>query len=518
MNQPPALEDYDAYTWNQALQEAVRRAGADVAAARLHALGAIAGSGEGRYHAARSDAHPPVLHRYDGIGARVDGIECDPSWDWLVDRTIEHDLHGLPFREDIAVPHAARAALILVWGELDLPTICPISGNFAMVQALGADPALKAMWAERLLTQDRSRLLFGAAAMTERQGGSDVRDTRSIAVEQQDGTYLLSGQKWFVTCPWADLVLILAMATAGLTCFLAESSHAGFRIERLKHKLGWHGLGVGEVELHELPARRLGEEGRGVAAIMRMIAFTRLDVLLENVASMRLGVLRAVHHARHRCVLGRPLATHPLMRNVLADLALEAEAATAGAMRVAASYDSGETAFGRLALPILKYWVAKRAAPHAAEAMECLGGDGFVEASGMPRLLRNSVVGSIWEGSGNVAALDVLRAVRRDGAAFDAFAAECRLAAGADTRLDGYMSATLDAVPGWAASDDAEYAARAIVERLALTLQASLLVRHAPDAVADAFCAGRLGDRTLPFGGLPGAVDVDATLARVIPA
>jgi putative acyl-CoA dehydrogenase len=518
MNQPPAMPEHDAYVWNTALEEAVVRLGASSAEDRLHALGAIVGSWEAHDHAVRSDRHPPKLHRYDAAGERIDRVERDPSWHWLVDRTFEHDLHALPYRSGVPAAHATRAALVMLWAELDLPSVCPSSGNFAMVQALSADSELSRAWAGRLTTLDRSQLMFAAASMTERQGGSDVRNTCTVAVPQADGSYLLSGRKWFVTCPWADLVLVLANAPDGLTCFLTESRHAGFRIERLKEKLGWRALGVGEVELRELPAHRLGEEGRGVAAIMRMIAFTRLDVLLENVAAMRRGVVHAVHYARHRSIRGRPLLEQPLMASVLADLALETEAATVGAMTVAGSYDTGHAEFGRLALSLLKYWVTKRAASHAAEALECTGGNGYVEGSGMPRLLRDSVLGSIWEGSGNVLALDVLRTVRRDPGAFEAFAERCRSASGANRTLDRFRAETLDSVPAWAASENAEASARGMVERLALLLQASLLACHAPARIADTFCMARLEHPGLAWGASCAFVDVGFLVERVMPA
>ncbi len=518
MNQAPPLTDYDAFAVNVPLQEAAARAGADWALGRLHGIGAVVGSAEAMDHAIRSDDNRPVLERYDGLGDRVDKVRRDPSWHWLVDRTVDYDLHGMTFRADNPPAHAARAAMVLLWGELSMPTICPVSANYAIMPALALNPQLHARWAPALLATDRKELKFAAASMTERQGGSDIRGTTTVAHPQADGSYSITGQKWFVTCPWGDIVLVLARAPGGLSCFVVESSHPGYRIERLKEKLGWHALGVGEVELHGVPGYLIGEEGRGVGVIMRMISFTRLDVMLENAAVLRVGTMRAVHNARHRRVLGEMLIDHAAMRNVLADLALESEAATAGAMHVAASFDRPDSRLSRIALTLMKYWLSKRAAGHAAEALECLGGNGYVEASGMPRLLRDSVVGSVWEGSGNVAALDILRALRSDPESVEQFLAECTEARGGNLLLDRSIDALQAEIAGLADNGDPEWGARLLAERMALTFQASVLMRFAPNAVSDAFCAGRLGKQGLAYGTLPPSVDVDSLLERALPA
>jgi putative acyl-CoA dehydrogenase len=516
-NNAPVREDHDAFALNTPLVEAVAREGAAWATDRCHAVGALVGSREARFHAARSEAHPPVLHRYDRFGDRIDQIERDPSWHWLVDRSLEHDLHGLPWRSEIPA-HAARAAMVLSWGEMSLPSICPSSGNYSMVPALRASPEISAAWTPRLISQNKPDLVFAAASLTERQGGSDVRSNRTTAQPVGGDLFVLNGLKWFITCPWADLLLVLAQAPGGLTCFVVESAEPGFRIERLKDKMGWKALGVGEIELRDVPARQLGVEGRGVGVIMRMIAYTRLDVMLECASSLRKGTIEAIHQARHRHVLGKTLVKHSSMRNVLADLALESEAATVAAMRVARSYDEPETKFGRLALSVLKYWISKRAAGHAAEALECLGGNGYVEESGMPTHFRDAALGSVWEGSGNVAALDVLRALRTDPQSLDEFIAECELAKGGSPALDAWIGTMRDEAQAVAGGDDAEWGARRLVERLALGLQASLLTRFSPSAVSDAFCASRLPATSLAYGGLPPGVDVDAILSRALPA
>ena len=517
MNQVPTLENYNAYEVNLPLREALKREGAQWAEDRCRSVGKVVGSAEGMRHAVLSDANPPVLHRYDGVGDPINEVERHPSWHWLVDRTVEFDLHGLTLRESRPSLHTARAAMILCWGELSLPTVCPVSANYSIMPALEAAPELRDRYFKDLTSTDAGSLKFAAASMTERQGGSDVRQTATRADLVADGTYVLTGRKWFVTCPWADLILVLARAEGGLTCFLAETDQPGYRIERLKDKLGWHALGVGEVEMNGVVAHRVGEEGKGVGVIMRMISGTRLDVMLECAASMRTGTLKAVHHARHRQVLGSPLIDLPAMRNVLADIAIESEAATAAALRVAGCFDGEPRPIGRLVLTLMKYWLSKRSSGHAVEAMECIGGNGFVEASGMPRLVRDSTVGSIWEGSGNVASLDIFRTIGRDPEAFEDFVSECNLARGSNATFDDWM----DTLPGEVLSSlkagEVEWTARTLVGRMALVLQASLLIRFAPAAVSDAFCAGRLSSGGAVYGCLPSGVDAGTILGRVLP-
>jgi putative acyl-CoA dehydrogenase len=351
-------------------------------------------------------------------------------------------------------------------------------------------------------------------AMTEKQGGSDVRAGTTQAIPDGGG-YRLRGHKWFCSHPMGAVFLVLAQAPGGLTCFVVERGE-GFELQRLKDKLGTRSLASSEVEFRDAPARRLGEEGRGVATIIEMVTHTRLDCVIGSAATMRRGVAEAVHHARHRHAFGARLAEQPLMVNVLADLAIESEAATASALRLARAYDEDDRAFRRFATAVMKYWICKRATAHAAEALECLGGNGYVEESPMPRLLRDAPLNGIWEGSGNVISLDVLRALVREPDGLPAFLAECELGRGADARLDAHLDA-LPAALGELAGEEAQWLARRAVEDLALAFQASLLVRHAPPAVADAFCAGRLGDaRGRVYGTLPRGVDGDAIAARAL--
>ncbi len=362
--------------------------------------------------------------------------------------------------------------------------------------------------------------------MTERQGGSDVRANLTRATPVGGDEYELHGHKWFCSYPPCDAFLVLAQAPEGLSCFFVERG-PGMEFQRLKEKLGTRSLPSSEVELRGIRGRLVGAEGRGVNAIIRMVNHTRLDCLLGSAAGMRRGVVEAIHHARHRRAFGALLVDQPAMTNVLADLAVESEAATVAALRVAASYDRDEPAFRRFATAVMKYHVCKRATPHAAESLECLGGNGYVEDSGLPLLLRDAPLAGIWEGSGNVAALDVLRAMGKESDALPAFLAECDLAAGADSRLDGHLASLRRRVEAMLGGDDArspqertaeaQHLARRLVEDLGFALQGSLLVRHAPAAVADAFCAGRLGgEGGRAYGTLPAGVDARAIVDRAL--
>jgi putative acyl-CoA dehydrogenase len=394
--------------------------------------------------------------------------------------------------------------------------MCPVSMTYAVVPALRGAPELAAEWEPRLTLPDYENGALAGMAMTEKQGGSDVRANTTRAEPAGDDLYEITGHKWFCSYPPCDVFLTLAQAPGGLSCFLIEGRDPGFRLQRLKDKLGTRSLPSAEVEFHGVRGRPVGDEGRGVPAIIRMVNHTRLDCLIGSAASMRYGVARAVHHARHRAAFGKLLVEQPAMANVLADLALESEAATAAAMRLARAYDEQDAPFRRIATAIMKYWVCKRAAPHATEALECLGGNGYVEESGMPRLYRDAPLNSIWEGTGNVSALDVLRGMAKEPEALPAFLAECELARGGDRRLDEHLDRTRERIASLTNGADPQWLARRVVEELGVALQASLLVRHAPAAVADAFCAGRLGDGGRAFGTLPGGVDAEPILERAL--
>ncbi|MFG2054336.1 acyl-CoA dehydrogenase family protein [Micromonospora sp. NPDC048930] len=532
-NQVPPLVGYDAAD-DPALLDALDREGAGWAAAELHELGRLGGSEQAIEHGRLANEHPPVLRTHDRYGHRVDEVEFHPAWHELMRTAVTHGLHAAPWADDRPGAHVARAAKFYTWRP-DAGHGCPISMTYAAVPALRHNPDLAARY-EPLLTATtydfglRAPLgkqgLLAGMSMTEKQGGSDVRANTTTARPEPDGTYRLLGHKWFTSAPMCDLFLTLAQAPGGLTCFLVprvlpDGARNPMRLMRLKDKLGNRSNASAEIEYEHATAWRVGDEGRGVRTIIDMVNLTRLDCVIGAAAGMRQGVLTAVHHATHRRAFDRYLVDQPLMRNVLADLAVESEAATVLMMRLAgatdrsARGDADETAFKRLALAVGKYWVCKRWPAHAAEALECLGGNGYVEESGMPRLFRESPLNSIWEGSGNVAALDVLRAIAREPQVMEAFRAEVTAAAGADARLD---AALRQVQADLSDHDDLEPRARRVVERLALVLQGSLLVRHGHPAVADAFCASRLGgDHGHAFGTLPGGVDFAAIISRAAP-
>ena len=514
LNQAPPIAPYNVFDADLPLREALEREGGGWGIDRVRDTGELAGSVEAIEHSERAERNEPRLRTHDRYGNRIDEVELDPSWHWCLRQAVEREIHSLPWRDPQPGAHAVRAALMYTWSQVNSGVMCPVSMTYSVIPALREEPELAAEWEPLLTKPSYGDGALAGMAMTEKQGGSDVRANTTRAEALGDGSYELTGHKWFCSYPSCDVFLTLAQTPAGLSCFLFESSDPGFRIQRLKDKLGTRSLPSSEVEFERVHARLVGEEGRGVATIIRMVNHTRLDCLIGSATSMRWGVVQAVHHARHRAAFGRELADQPLMRNVLADLALESEAATAAAMRVARAYDEDDSDFRRLATAVLKHWVCKRAPWHATESLECLGGNGYVEESGMPRLLRDSPLNSIWEGSGNVSALDVLRALAKEPETLPAFLAECELARGGNALLDAYLDRLRESAPS-----DPEFEARRVVGELALALQASLLVRHAPPEVSDAFCTGRLeGAGGRVFGTLPPQVDAEAIIARVLPA
>ena len=559
-NQPPPLEDYNVYGADAVLREAVEREGAGWAAALLLDVGRVAGSAKAIEWGFQANRNPPELRTHDRFGHRIDEVEFHPAWHRLLEGAVRRGMHAAPWADHRSGAHVARAAAFLVWSQVDSGVGCPVSMTYAAVPALRVQPELAAVW-EPLLTActydpglrppaGKAGALCGMA-MTERQGGSDVRANTTEAVPAQGGgpgqEYLLTGHKWFCSAPMCDAFLVLAQAPAGLSCFLLprvlpDGTRNAFFIQRLKDKLGNRSNASAEIELHETHAWLIGDEGEGVRTIVEMVNCTRLDCIAGTAALMRQGVAQATHHAAHRSAFGRRLAEQPLMRNVLADLAIESEAATTLAMRLAgacdrssdgrtlqiapersagaAGADEHEAAFKRLGTALGKYWVTKRGPALAGEAIECLGGNGYVEEAITPRLYREAPLNSIWEGSGNVNALDVLRAMTRSPETVEAFVAEVGKAAGADRRLDAFTAGlrselrTLAQDAGSAAAH-----ARRLAERMTLALQGALLVRYAPPAVADAFCASRLGgDWGVAFGTLPAGVDMAAIIDRHTPA
>ncbi|MFV8183864.1 MULTISPECIES: DNA alkylation response protein [unclassified Streptomyces] len=532
-NQPPDLAPYDAAE-DTALLEGLRREGAEWAEEGIRRLGLRAGSAEAQEWAELANVHEPVLRTHDRYGNRIDEVDFHPSWHHLMRAAVAEGLAGAPWADERPGAHVARTAGGLVWGHTDAGHGCPTSMTYAAVPALRAQPDLAKIY-EPLLTSreydpelrvptEKPGLLAGMG-MTEKQGGSDVRTNTTTAwPTAEPGMYQLRGHKWFTSAPMCDVFLVLAQAPEGLSCFLVprilpDGSRNTFRIQRLKDKLGNRSNASSEPEFDGTLAWLVGPEGRGVKTIIEMVNCTRLDCVMMSATLMRKTLVEAGHHVRHRSAFGARLIDQPLMRNVLADLALESEAATtltlrlAGAADRAVRGDAAESAFRRIATAVGKYWVTKRGPAFTAEALECLGGNGYVEESGMPRHYREAPLLSIWEGSGNVNALDVLRALKREPATAQALFDELALARGADARLD----AAVQRLEGQLAAGS-ESGARRLVEQMALTLQASLLVRHAPAAVADAFCATRLGgDWGHAFGTLPDTADLDAVLNRALP-
>jgi putative acyl-CoA dehydrogenase len=539
-NQPPPLVDYNVFEADRPLVEAVRREGAEWASARLVEIGAYAGSARAQALGAQANENPPRLRTHDRYGHRVDEVEFHPSWHELMERAIAFELHCSPWKEPGPGAHVARGAGFFCMSQAEAGIGCPISMTYSVIPALRTQPELAAEWEPRFFspTYDGRNLpapeKAGALAgmgMTEKQGGSDVRANTTTARPVNGGgpgaEYELTGHKWFMSAPMCDAFLVLAQADGGISCFIfprwtPDGERNRFRLQRLKDKLGNRSNASSEIEFDAASAWLVGEEGAGVRTIIEMVNHTRLDCVIGGATGMRAGVAQAIHHASHRSAFGAVLVEQPLMRNVLADLCVESEAATISAMRLARAYDESvagdESAqnLKRIANAVLKYWICKRAPMHAGEALECLGGNGFVEESGMPRLFRESPLNSIWEGSGNVQCLDVLRAMVKSPAAVDAFFAEVEEGAGAEPRLDSYVRALRDEVPGEV--ETLEVRARRVVERMALALQASLLVRYGEEAVAEAFCASRLsGDWGQAFGTLPAGTDFGRIIQRHSP-
>ncbi|KRV51344.1 DNA alkylation response protein [Wenjunlia vitaminophila] len=540
-NQVPPLVGYDVFASDRALAEGVLRH----AAAERHQemqrelgeLGRAAGSARVREWADQANRHEPVLRTHDRYGNRIDEVEFHPAWHHLLGHAKTRGLTGDAWSRPDG--HLWRAAAFHVWTQAEAGHGCPVSMTHSAVPALRAEPEVAAEWEPRLTARaydpelrapaDKAGCLAGMG-MTEKQGGSDVRaNTTRAEPLAAPGEYLLTGHKWFCSAPMSDVFLVLAQAPGrdadrpGPTCFLVprvlpDGTRNVFRLQRLKDKLGNRSNASAEVEFDGTWARRVGPEGRGVATIIEMVTATRLDCVTGSAAGMRAAVVEAVHHAAHRSAFGGLLVDKPLMRNVLADLAVESEAATTVALRLAAAFDATgeqERHFLRLGVAVSKYYVTKRCATLVAEALECLGGNGYVEESGLPRLFREAPVNSIWEGSGNVNALDVLRAIRREPESLDAFLTEVGTAQGADHRLDAALKGLLGEL---ADLDGVEGRARRLVERMALVLQGSLLVRFAPPAVADAFCASRLGgDWGATFGTLPPGLDTRSIVDRARP-
>jgi putative acyl-CoA dehydrogenase len=512
-NQPPPLVGHNVVTSDAALVEAVTRHAAAEVVDDLAPIGALAGTEEAREHGMLSNQNPPKLMPYDRFGNRIDEVAFHPSWHWLMERAVGQGLAAAPWESDSPYAHVRRAAGFIAWSQTEPGHGCPVSMTYAAVPALRAEEALAKEWTPLLASTSydpglrpagSKRGALAGMGMTEKQGGSDVRANVTRAVPGSvEGEYTLHGHKWFTSAPMNDVFLVLAQTGPGseqaVTCFLVprvlpDGTRNRLDVVRLKEKLGNRSNASSELEFDGTIAYRLGDEGRGVRTIIEMVAATRLDCVLGSTSLMRRALNEAAWHVAHRSAFGSLLVDKPLMQNVVADLAVEVEAATALAIRLAAAVDRidepREAALRRIALPLAKFWVCKRTPGMVAEALECLGGNGYVEDSGLPLLYREAPLNSVWEGSGNVNALDVLRALSREPEVLDAWLAEVGEARGGDERLDQAIDDTLRLL-GDAAG--AEGAARRLAGRMASCLQGSLLVRFAPTEVADAFCGSRLG-------------------------
>jgi putative acyl-CoA dehydrogenase len=535
-NQPPPLEDRNLFESDPALCEALDREGAAWAAPLCGAFGQVCGSAEVIKLGHDANRFAPELRAFDRSGQRIDEVEFHPAYHRMMEIAVSHRVPTIAWTEQRAGGHVAHAALQYLLTQAEAGVACPVAMTYAVVPALRRAPALAAQWLPRIFSEtydarmlpasEKQGVTFGMA-MTEKQGGSDVRSNSSRATplggNAAGSEYSLTGHKWFCSAPMSDAFLTLANTHAGLTCFLVprfrpDGSRNNFFIQRLKDKLGNRSNASAEIEFSDTWVSRVGDEGRGIATILEMVQHTRLDASVLPVGMMRQALTQALHHATHRRAFGKLLREQPLMRNVLADLALEVEAGVALALRVARAFDEGargeEVAqrFARLAIPVAKYWLNKRAPGHIAECLECLGGAGYVEESMLPRLYREAPLNGIWEGSGNVVCLDVLRVLRREPECLEALIAEIEPVVGEEPRLARGLDRVKALVFG---AEVEEAAARRLTETLALLLEGALLVRAGPPAIAKAFLTGRLGnDSARTYGTLPRGADFELLLAR----
>ena len=531
-NQVPPLTDCNPAT-APVLIEAMIREGGGWGLDEVTELGALSGGATAQRWGDLADRNVPVLHTHDRYGHRIDEIEYDPAYHELMRIAIGHGLHAAPWADDRPGAHVVRAAKMGVWTP-EPGHVCPVSMTYAVVPALrhNADlaevyePLLTSRAYDPELTIPSTKVgITAGMSMTEKQGGSDVRAGTTAAVRNADGSYSIIGHKWFTSAAMSDVFLVLAQTPGGLSCFLLprvlpDGTRNRMFLQRLKNKLGNHANASSEVEYDGAVAWLVGEEGRGVPTIIEMVNLTRLDCTLGSATSMRPGLTRAIHHAQHRKAFGAYLIDQPLMRNVIADLAVEAEAATVVAMRMAGATDAvtrgdeREAMLRRIGLAAAKYWVCKRATPHAAEAMECLGGNGYAEESGMPRLYREAPLMGIWEGSGNVSALDTLRAMATRPECVEVLFDELSTTAGNDARLDAHVDRLKT---GLTDLTTIEYRARKVAEDITGALQGSLLIRHGHPSVTEAFLATRMArDWGGAFGTLPTGLDLAPIIERAL--
>jgi putative acyl-CoA dehydrogenase len=539
VNQPPPLVDYDMASADPVLRDALEREGAGWSLDQIDGFGRRVSSAEVYDWGFQANRNPPVLHTHDAYGNRADRVEFHPSWHSLLDLAVSNGLHSLRWeREPGDGGYPARAALTFLASQVEAGHFCPISMSTSVVPTLRQQPEVAAEWEALQMSRvydptfqpasKKTGVLMGMG-MTEKQGGSDVRSNTTRARPVNGGgpgaEHLLTGHKWFMSAPMSDAFVVLANAPRGLSCFLVprftpDGEVNRIQVQRLKDKLGNKSNASSEVEFDEAWGRMVGEEGRGVATIIEMVAGTRLDCITGSAALMRQAVSQAIHHSAHRQAFGSPLIEKPLMLNVLGDLEIETEMATLMMMRVSGAFDRApldehEALVKRILTPVAKYWVSKRCSEVVREAIECLGGNGYVEDSIMPRLYRESPVNAIWEGSGNVIALDLVRAIAREPGSVDALQKELEAAKGADRRLDLAIDSAIESARN---PSDAEYEARRLAEGLALATGGALLARHARPEVWEGFAASRLAtDRGGLYGTLPVGVAVDDVVEPAIP-
>jgi putative acyl-CoA dehydrogenase len=539
LNQPPPLEGYNLYLTDPVLDDALDREGAKTSRDRLVEFGAVAGSADYYRAAAEANRNDPRLITHDRFGHRVDIVEFHPSWDYLMETAVSNGHHCLPWEHDAEeYAHTIRAASTFMSGQIESGHNCPISMTYSVTPALRATPEIARQWVPMITTRaydpsfrpafEKTGVLMGMG-MTEKQGGSDVRANTTTAMPHGSGgpgtEYSITGHKWFTSAPMCDAFLVLAQAPGGLSCFLLPRWSPGgepnsFLIQRLKDKLGNRSNASSEVEFDGAWAVMVGEEGRGVSTIIEMVNGTRLDCVIGSVALMRQAVSQAAWHVAHRSAFGSKLVDKPLMRNVIADLELETEAATLMMVRLAASFDRAEidpaeAAMKRIALPVAKYWVTKRTSEVVREALECLGGNGYVEESIMPRLYRESPLNAIWEGSGNVIVLDVLRAASRSPESLETFFAELETGRGVDDHLDTAIDEAKSVVTE---AVDLEFEARRVVETMALAWAGALLRRHGDEDGLETYVASRLtSTHGGLYGTLPAGTDTTTLVERSIP-
>ena len=528
-NQPPPFEDVNLFTSDIALQEAVAGAGGGAHRARLSDFGALAGTAQVAEWAMQANKNPPQLKTFDRYGQRIDEVEFHPAYHNLMALGLDNGIAASAWT-GLPAGHVLHTAIEFIMAQAEPGVCCPMTMTYAALAALRHEPDVAKMWEPKIVASkydgssqpaDKKKGVTIGMAMTEKQGGSDVRANTTKATRNADGSYTLVGHKWFCSAPMCDAFLTLAYAEGGLTCFLVprwtpEGERNAMYIMRLKDKLGDRANASSEIEYHHATAVRVGEEGRGVRTIIEMVQHTRLDCILAPASYMRQALANALWHTAHRAAFQRRLIDQPLMRQVLADMAIESEAATALAFRIARSFDAGasDAAFSRIATPVCKYWLNKRVVNLSYEAMEAHGGAGYVEEGVMPRIYRQSPLNSIWEGSGNVICLDVLRAMTREPDSVSAFLSEIEAARGAHAALDRKIGDVKDLL----ANPSGETGARRLVETMALALQGAVLAKNAPDFVFEGFCATRLTEFPgLSYGALNAKIDADAIIARAMP-